>query len=214
MAVIKCGGCGQYYNDGQYSECQSCGVSPEDVFAESSEVTEMLDTSEVTASTVALGKYASEPNSDDSFISGDHDDQATIALDDIEDDPDDQVTVAMVKKDSGIDPVCGWFICIDGPDKGRDFRIKTERNFIGRGPNMDIVINGDDSISRENHASITFDPRKIKFTISTGDGRGLVYLNQEVVDASVQVKAYDLIEIGETKLMFMPFVSEEFSWDN
>ena len=216
MAVIKCGGCGQYYNDGQYSECQSCGVSPEEVIEASNEVTEMLDTSEITASTVALGKYASEESSDsnDSFISGDGDDQATIALDNIEDDPDDQITVAMVKKDSGIDPVCGWFICIDGPDKGRDFRIKTERNFIGRGPNMDIVINGDDSISRENHASITFDPRRIKFTIATGEGRGLVYLNQEVVDASVQVKAYDLIELGETKLMFMPFVSEEFSWDN
>jgi len=213
MAVIKCGGCGQFYNDGQYDECQSCGASPGEISAESYEVTQMMDTKDVTSSTVDLGKYASESVSDNSFI-GDIDDEATVALDDFEDDPDDQVTVAMVKKDSGIDPVCGWLVCIDGPDKGRDFRIKTERNFIGRGPSMDIVINGDDSISRENHASITFDPRRIKFTIATGEGRGLVYLNQDVVDASVEINPYDLIEIGETKLLFIPFVSEQFKWED
>ena len=214
MAVIKCDNCGKYYNDGQYSSCQSCGASAEGVGAQSSEETQILDdTSQVTGSTVGLGKYVcSEPSI---TSEQDLDDEATIALggEEEEDDPDDQVTIAMVKKDSGMDPVCGWLVCTDGVDKGRDYRIKTERNFIGRGAKMDIMISGDDSVSRDNHASITFDPRTLKFTIATGDGRGLVYLNQNVVETPKVLKAYDLVEIGETKLLFIPFSTEQYSWE-
>src|SRR5262249_26846325 len=33
---------------------------------------------------------------------------------------------------TGISPVVGWLVCVEGPDKGRDFRIHSEKNFIGR----------------------------------------------------------------------------------
>ena len=59
---------------------------------------------------------------------------------------------------------------------------------------MDIMILGDDSISRENHASITFNPRNLKFTVATGDGRGLGLFDSEVIETS-EVKAYDELEI-------------------
>ncbi len=212
MAVIKCGSCNHFYNDGQYESCPSCGVSTAD--SESSDTDFIEETSEVTGSTVDLSKYASSSSPEQSSLGNDLDDESTVALGDLDDDPDDQVTIPMVKKDSGIDPVCGWLVCIEGPDKGRDFRIKTERNFIGRGASMDIVIAGDDSISRENHGSITFDPRTLKFTISTGEGRGLLYLNQKVVESAKALKSYDLVEVGETKLLFLPFCTEKFSWDS
>ena len=207
MAVIKCSNCKQFYNDGVFDECQSCGsTNMTSGSQEIPEVTQLEDTTLVTGETIGLEKYASQP--DNSF-----DNDTTSSLeDDFEDDPDDQITVAMVKKDSGIDPVCGWFVCVEGTDKGRDFRIKTERNFIGRGTNMDIVINGDDSISRENHASITFNPRNLKFTVATGEGRGLIYLNSEVIETSTEVVEYDVLEIGSTKLLFIPFSTERFSW--
>ena len=217
MAVIKCNKCGKYYNDGQYSSCQSCGTSPENSEAGGAEETQFLnENSESTSSTSNLGKYASsnEPGvtSDDLEV----DDEATVtlnAIEGLEDDPDDQITVAMVKKESGLDPVCGWLVCVEGADKGRDYRIKTERNYIGRGPKMDIVISGDDSISRKNHATITFEPRTLNFTIATGEGRGLIYLNEEVVETPQTLKAYDLIELGESKLLFIPFSTEQFSWE-
>jgi hypothetical protein len=78
---------------------------------------------------------------------------------------------------------------------------------------MDIVISGDDSISRKNHATITFEPRTLNFTIATGEGRGLIYLNEEVVETPQTLKAYDLIELGESKLLFIPFSTEQFSWE-
>jgi len=214
MAVIKCGNCGKYYNDGQYSSCQSCGASAEEAEVGSSEETQLLN--ENTDSTVNLGKYASDSESTHESPDFVDEDEATVtlnAIEGLEDDPDDQVTVAMVKKESGLDPVCGWLVCIDGEDKGRDYRIKTERNYIGRGAKMDIVISGDDSISRKNHATITFEPRTLKFTIATGEGRGLIYLNEKVVETPQTIEAYDILELGDTKLMFIPFSSEDFSWE-
>ena len=205
MAVIKCESCNKYYNDSVFDSCPyppTDGSESETFdFGETTEMTNLEDTTLVTQETSDLGKLASMDNEYTSGIDSD-----------LEDDPDDQVTVAMVKKDSGLDPVCGWFVCTEGEDKGRDYRIKTERNFIGRGTNMDIMINGDDSISRENHASITFNPRNLKFTIATGEGRGLIYLNGEVIETSTEVSSYDELEIGDTKLVFIPFITESFEW--
>jgi len=205
MAVIKCESCNKYYNDSVFDSCPyppTDGSESETFdFGETTEMTNLEDTTLVTQETGDLGKLASMDN------------ELTSGIDaDLDDDPDDQVTVAMVKKDSGLDPVCGWFVCTEGEDKGRDYRIKTERNFIGRGTNMDIMINGDDSISRENHASITFNPRNLKFTVATGEGRGLIYLNGEVIETSTEVSSYDELEIGNTKLVFIPFITESFEW--
>jgi len=205
MAVIKCESCNKYYNDSVFDSCPyppTDGSESETFdFGETTEITNLEDTTLVTQETGDLGKLASMDN------------ELTSGIDaDLDDDPDDQVTVAMVKKDSGLDPVCGWFVCTEGEDKGRDYRIKTERNFIGRGTNMDIMINGDDSISRENHASITFNPRNLKFTVATGEGRGLIYLNGEVIETSTEVSSYDELEIGDTKLVFIPFITESFEW--
>lgn len=121
-------------------------------------------------------------------------------------------TVAIVKKMAGIDPVVGWLVCVGGVDKGRDFRIRCEKNFIGRSEKMDIQISGDNTISRENHAVVSFNPKNKIFKIHPGEGRGMVYLNNSVVDTPQEIKSYDEIEIGQTKLMFIPFCGEAFQW--
>lgn len=122
-------------------------------------------------------------------------------------------TVAIIRREMGIDPVVGWLVCIEGHDKGKDYRIHSERNFIGRSDNMDICITGDDAISRENHAIISYSPKKQLFRIYPGDSRGLVYLNDEEVITADELKLYDIVEIGKTKLMFVPFCSEQFVWE-
>ena len=119
-----------------------------------------------------------------------------------------------MRESTGIDPVVGWLVSVEGPDKGRDYRIRTERNFIGRKDNNDIVIKGDDSISREKHAIISFNPRKRSFRLAPGDSRGLIYHNDEEVLTPLELHAYDVLEIGKTKLMFIPFCGEKFSWDS
>ena len=121
-------------------------------------------------------------------------------------------TVGIVKRKSGIDPVVGWLICVEGPERGRDYRIRSEKNSIGRSESMDIYISADDSLSRENHAFVVFNPKKLTFRIQAGESRGLVYLNNDEVPTYAELTAYDMIEIGQTKLLFVPFWGEKFQW--
>jgi hypothetical protein len=125
---------------------------------------------------------------------------------------DDGRTVAIIKEDLGIDPVVGWLVSVEGKEKGRDYRIHTDNNFIGRSEKMDICIRGDDTISRENHAVISFDAREKIFYFSPGDGRSIVRLGGKAVFATTQLHAYDMIEIGKTKLVFLPLCGEQFEW--
>lgn len=126
---------------------------------------------------------------------------------------DNEKTVAIMRKDKGIDPVVGWLVCTEGADKGRDYRIRAERNFIGRSEKMDICIRGDDTISRESHAVISYDARKNTFRLFQGEGKGIVYHNDDEVITPVVLQPYDLIEMGKTKLVFIPLCGERFKWE-
>ncbi|HKV39740.1 MAG TPA: FHA domain-containing protein, partial [Blastocatellia bacterium] len=112
-----------------------------------------------------------------------------------------------------IDPVVGWLVCIKGPDLGRDYRIRAERNFIGRSDEMDICIASDASISRERHAVVTYNPTKNSFRLAPGESRGMVCLNEEEVETPVPLSAYDRIQLGESELIFIPFCGESFKWE-
>ena len=111
------------------------------------------------------------------------------------------------------DPVVGWLVCLDGPDRGRDFRLHGEKNFIGRAPHMDVCIPSDDTVSREKHGVVIFDPKKQVFWVLPGDSSGLVYLNGDIVHSPAQIKRDDLLEIGQTKLVLIPFCGEQYSWN-
>jgi len=125
----------------------------------------------------------------------------------------DPVTKAFILTELGIDPVVGWLVCVEGPDRGRDYRIRTGNNPIGRSNQMYVCISGDDSISREQHAAIiAFEPREATFHLVPGVARGLVYLKDQPVFAPQTLQAYDEVTIGITKLLFIPFCGERFQW--
>jgi len=110
------------------------------------------------------------------------------------------------------DPVVGWLVCLAGPDRGRDFRLHSEKNFVGRAPSMDVCVARDESVSRERHAMVIFDPKKQVFWSVPGDAAGLVYLNGEIVHSPTQMRCDDILEVGQTKLVLIPFCGEKYSW--
>lgn len=122
-------------------------------------------------------------------------------------------TVAFWERKLGIDPVVGWIACIEGPDRGKDYRLKTEKNFVGRGEDMDVSIMGDDTISRQNHAIISYNPKKRNFMLLPGTGNGIVYLNDEEVYVPQLLNIYDIIEMGKSKFIFIPLCGECFEWE-
>ena len=114
---------------------------------------------------------------------------------------------------SHVEPVCGWIVCISGPRRGKDYKIRGGKNFVGRADDMDIQILGDNKISRRNHTILVFDAKKRETVLLPGDSNGLVYLNDDAVYTPAVLSAYDVIELGESKFLFIPFCGEHYMWE-
>ncbi len=125
----------------------------------------------------------------------------------------DDMTVHYFQKVIGAEPVVGWLVCVAGVHCGEDFKIKSGRNFIGRSGNMNISLSGDAAVSRDKHAILSYAPQGNSFLIQPGDSSALCYLNGEPLLVPTKLKLNDLITLGETDLMFVPFCSEAFSWN-
>ncbi|MCI9036052.1 MAG: FHA domain-containing protein [Lachnospiraceae bacterium] len=110
-------------------------------------------------------------------------------------------------------PVCGWIVCVAGARKGKDYRIMAGKNFVGRADDMDIQILGDNKISRRNHCVIVYDDKQGKTVMLPGDSNGIVYLNGEAVYMPTQLQQYDVIEMGDSQFLFMPFCGDHFKWE-
>lgn len=125
---------------------------------------------------------------------------------------DDQKTTSVIKEELGFDPVVGWLVCIDGADKGKDYRIYGRINTIGRSGKMDICIKGDPSITGENNTRIGYGEKTNRFTLIPADGKNVIYLNGEEVYSPTVIQAYDIIEMGKTTFLFIPLCSDRFTW--
>ena len=113
------------------------------------------------------------------------------------------------------DPVVGWVVVIDGPGRGNAFSLGYGNNRVGRDESQRVSLDfGDGQISRENHATITFDGKNGRFFIKEGDGRNLTYVGDDPVLVPVQLKGNELLTMGVTKLKFVPFCGEDFSWES
>lgn len=124
--------------------------------------------------------------------------------------------VPLVKNGStesaSLNPVVGWLVCTGGVNKGADYRIHNGYNYIGRGESMDICIQGDNCISSEKAAMISFDNREKVFFFGPG-GHNPVRVNGKMIHAPVQIQPYDELEIGESLFRFVPFCGERFDWN-
>ena len=113
---------------------------------------------------------------------------------------------------SAVNPVVGWLVCTEGSCYGRAFTLFAGKNFIGRDPSMDIRLTGDNAISRITHAIIIYEPIQRQFYAQPGESHSLFYVNEEVVLASMLLKDRDVISIGNTTLVFVPFCDENHGW--
>lgn len=112
------------------------------------------------------------------------------------------------------EPVVGWIVCTDGPHTGISFCLAAGKNTVGRSSSNHIVLSADNAVSREKHATFVYEPKKRNFFIQPGDSSGLTYLNDEYITESCMLKNRDIVEIGNTKLLFVPLCDETFSWED
>lgn len=125
---------------------------------------------------------------------------------------DDQKTIGIFGNRTGQAYVTGWLVCVKGKEKGRDYRLRMGNNWIGRSYQMDICIADDAAISREQHASIVYEPKACKFFLTPGKGNVTV-CNGEAVTRAVELKSGDCLELGESEFVFIPFCKEGRTWE-
>jgi Inner membrane component of T3SS, cytoplasmic domain len=208
MATVQCPN-KHFYNDEQHTSCPYCGVQglrtmniPKTQAAPGAgsggAKVKPTEPDRRSASTAGTRPAAAMPKAEERLFSSPGSYNPTISA---------------IRVRTGINPVVGWVVCIKGPNKGRDYRLHSDRNQVGRAPNMDICIESDDTISRENHCQLVFSPRTKSFVLVPGTGRNLIYLNGSDVHVASELEPYDKIDIGQGTFMFVPFCNEQIAWE-
>ena len=124
----------------------------------------------------------------------------------------DQRTVGEFKRKLGYEPVVGWLVCVEGPEVGKDYRLFGRINSIGRAEGNDVVLAQERTVSQKNHVRLAYDAKHNNFQLIPGEGTNVTYLNDEPLYVPQKLNAYDVLEMGATKLIFVPLCSERFRW--
>ena len=193
MAIQECVN-GHLYDTEQYASCPYCQGDGNRINFGASEVGKTVATS--------IGEPAASPGvtvAPASYGKG-------------QDRSDTGKTVGVFQKKMSFEPVVGWLVCVEGPEKGKDYRIYGKNNTVGRSEKMDICIKGDSTISRENHARLAYDGKHNAFHLIPAESTNTIYLNDEPVYVPAKLKDYDVIEFGDCKMLFVPFCNDRFTW--
>ncbi len=207
---------GHFYDGDAYSACPHCAGSNINsqnaagavsfVQGYDDSVTEKLDTYG-SPSSLSANTYNDESGNKTQSLSS-----ILGSFDDSDNDVDQDVTKGFYESAIGSNPVVGWLVCVEGNHFGEDFKLKAGKNFIGRSSNMDICLSGDTSVSREKHLIVLYDPSNNIFIVQAGESKELSYHNESLVLSPVELKPYDVLKVGATKLIFIPFCSDKFTW--
>jgi hypothetical protein len=118
------------------------------------------------------------------------------------------------KADFFQDPVVGWLVVVGGAGLGAFRPIYEGNNTVGRAKSQRIPIDfGDETISAEEQAYIRYDSVDRKFLLVPNLAKtNIVAVNDRKPTGAVELAAMDLITMGRTQLVFVPFCGEEFDW--
>lgn len=219
--IINCTSCGKYYDVAKQNKCPYCGAA-----APASNFSETIDV-DAPGAGGSINRTVDLDTVNNNAISGNF--IKTLPPEDIENKNDtlsgkfpktedvslwdkDENDSARPSADKQIAPVVGWIVALTGPYKGTDYKVHAGYNDIGR-ETGDIVISGDNTISREKDANVTYVPQTNKYYIAHVQGKSVLTVNDApVVGGTIELKAYDVITIGNTRLLFIPLCGSRFNW--
>ena len=112
------------------------------------------------------------------------------------------------------DPVVGWLVVIGGPGLGAFRPIFEGNNTIGRSSGQRIPVDfGDETISSEEQAYIRYDSVDRRFLLVPNLAKtNIVAVNDGKPTSAVELTAMDVITMGHTQLVFVPFCGHDFDW--
>lgn len=112
------------------------------------------------------------------------------------------------------DPVVGWLVIVGGPGIGSFRPVYEGNNSIGRALTQRIPIDfGDDAISSEEQAFIRYDSSDRSFLFVPNLSKtNVVSVNNARPTGAVELSAMDVIVMGRTQIVFVPFCGKDFDW--
>jgi hypothetical protein len=112
------------------------------------------------------------------------------------------------------DPVVGWLVVVGGPGIGQFRPIFEGNNSLGRAAGNRIPIDfGDDAISSDEQAYIRYDSTERSFLFVPNLAKtNVVSLNDKRPTGAVELAQMDVITMGRTQLVFVPFCGPDFDW--
>lgn len=121
-----------------------------------------------------------------------------------------------VRSDFHQDPVVGWLVIIGGPGLGSFRPIFEGNNTIGRAAGQRIPIDfGDDAISSEEQAFLRYDSVDRQFLLVPNLAKtNVISVNEAKPTSAVKLAAMDVITMGRTQLVFVPFCGDDFDWSD
>lgn len=125
---------------------------------------------------------------------------------------DDERTVGIYSSMKGNDFVTGWLVCVDGPDRGRDYRLHHGNNKVGRGVHTDVYVANDPKIALKGHCGIVYENKKNLFFLVPEDGN-LTYMDGKVLEGARELRTGDCFRIGDSEFEFIAFCRGERRWE-
>jgi len=112
------------------------------------------------------------------------------------------------------DPVVGWVVVVGGPGIGNYRPVFEGNNSVGRAPQNRVSIDfGDEAISSEEQAYIRYDSSDRSFLFVPNLAKtNVVSVNNKKPTGAVSLNQMDVIVMGRTQLVFVPFCGTDFDW--
>lgn len=125
----------------------------------------------------------------------------------------DEADRAAIEAAPIVAPAVGWVVIVAGPGRGASKALVSGMNSVGRGEENAVMLDyGDDTISRDPHAFVTYDSVTRTFLLSHAGKTNIVRLNEAPVLTFEQLRHGDMIRIGATTLRFVAFCGADFDW--
>lgn len=207
--AVKCKN-GHWYDPNMHRTCPHCKRASEQLRLTLDDVEEDDKTVSIADVDVSLGEQLEALDILHSTETNGNQVQAEIKSKQQEEDR--TISFGFLGMDSEQPPVTGWLVCIQGAQRGSDFRLHSGKNFLGRSPSMDIVLADDKTVSRDKHCSVVYDPKGNYFYLAPEKGN-IVLRNGNMVERAEILQERDTLQLGETILQFIPFCQEDITWE-
>lgn len=114
------------------------------------------------------------------------------------------------KKARPAEPVAGWLVCTEGPERGCDYSLYKGFNRLGGGDSLDITVR-DPKLGEAAVLAVVYDDRNNEF-FAVQQAGGEALLNGAKLEKAAKLSTGDLLKAGESEFEFVAFCREGRTW--